>query len=211
MDLKWLVNRVRQLLLHPRKTLPATLAESGGLTALLPYVLVLAAIGPFVGFLSSGVIGHYRPSTVIFNTTVPGMYVRAPGLALVTGILQFLVGVGAFYFYARVLGWLAPTFGGRDDRGGALKTSAYASTPIWLAGAFSLLNSIPYLGWIAYMANVAGFVYAVVLGTWSVPLHLGTPAPKAVGHVLASMGITVVAITLTYSLLALILIGTMLR
>jgi hypothetical protein len=211
MNPKALVDRVRRLLLHPQEMLPATLADSGELKALLPWVLVLTAIGPVVGFLSTGLIGYYQPSTVIFNTTVPGMFVRMPGLALVGAVLRFAVGVGGFYGYARVLGWLAPTFGGRNDLAGSLKTSAYTLTPIWLAGGLALFNSIPYLGWLVYVGNLAALGYSAFLGMKAVPLHLGTPEPKALGHVLASIGITVVAVAILYWLLTFLLVSIMLR
>jgi len=211
MNPKALVDRVRRLLLEPREMLPATLADSGDLKAILPYVLVLAAIGPIVAFLSFGLIGYYQPSTVVFNTTVPGMFVRAPALALVGSALRYGVGLGGFYAFARVLGLLAPSFGGRNDRGGSLKTAAYSLTPLWLSGAFGLFNSIPYLGFLSWLGGLVGLAYAVVLGMWAAPLHLGTPEPKAVGHVLASLGITVVAVVLGYWLLLFLIVGAMLR
>ena len=78
-------------------------------------MLVLAAIGPLVAFLSLGLIGYYQPSAVVFNTTVPGMFVRAPGLALVGSALRYVVSLGGIDGFARVLGRLAPTFGGRNE------------------------------------------------------------------------------------------------
>jgi hypothetical protein len=202
-----LIARVRGLLLKPKEELPKTLADSGELRAVLvPYVLVLAAIGPVAGFLSAGIIGTYIPATTIFNTTIPASFIRAPGTALVGSVLRYGLGVAAWVFFAWILNVLSPSFGGRSDKGGALKAAAAAVTPMWVAGALGLLGSVPFLGSLAMLGGLAALVYGVLIGMWAVPLHLGVPEPKAVGHVLAAMGITAVAVAITYWVLFAILL-----
>jgi Yip1 domain len=200
-DVKKLVDRVRDLMLSPRETLPLTLAESGEpRDVLIPYVMVLAALGPIAGFLSTGVIGMYIPAQSIFNTTVPAMYVRAPFAALLVSALRFGMGIASWWCLALVYDKLAPGFGGKHDRAGAFKASASTLTPLWLAGALSLFNSVPHLDFLGYVGGVAALAYAVLIGMYAVPLQLSTPEPKAVGHVLASLGITVVATAISYVL-----------
>jgi hypothetical protein len=206
-DFRALALRVRDLLLAPRETLPLTLAEGGTLRdVLIPYVLVLAAIGPIAGFLSMGIIGMYVPATTIFNTTVPSMYVRAPFAALLGGAVRYGLGIGSWWCLSMVYDFLAPKFGGKHDRAGAYKAAAATLTPLWLAGAFHLFNSVPHLDFLTYVAGVAALAYSVLIGMYAVPLQLSVPEPKAVGHTLASLGITVVATWLSYLLVTALII-----
>lgn len=200
--------RVRQLFVDPRAELPRLLVESGDRRAvLIPYVVVLAAIGPLAGFLSEGVLGTYQPATTLFGTPVPAMYVRAPGAALVVMLLRYAVSVGAFFVCADLLARLAPQFGGRRDPGGALKTAAVMATPVWLAGALALLGSVPHLDVALWVGGAAGLCYGALLGMWAVPLHLATPEPKSAGHVLSTVGITVLVSAAAYWLLHYLLIA----
>jgi hypothetical protein len=206
-DLRALATRVRDLLIAPRETLPLTLAEAGGVRdVLIPYVIVLAAIGPIVGFLSMGIIGMYIPAQSIFNTTIPSMYVRSPILALFGGGIRFGLGIAGWWFLAFVLDFLAPRFGGKHDRAGANKAAAAILTPLFLAGASHLFNSVPHLDFLVYIAYMAALAYGVLIGMYAVPLQLSVPEPKAVGHTLASLGIAVVATWLSYLLVAALLI-----
>jgi hypothetical protein len=195
---KGLVERVRALLLEPRHTLPLTLAESGEPRDLLPFTAGLAALGPIALFLSDGVIGAYHPPTEIFNTTIPGGWLRVPGPAAVEMLISFGLALGAWPCLAAALEILAPKFGGLRDRRGAYKAAAYALTPVWLAGALFLFGSVPYLGILTMVGLTAGVAYSVFLGMIAVPLHLGTPEGKATGHALAGIGITATVVTVVY-------------
>jgi hypothetical protein len=201
MNLRPLVERVKQLMMAPRETLPLTLADPGSARqVLIPYVVLLAAIGPVAGFLSAGVLGVHVPGRIVFNTTVPAMYVRAPGPAMLAAIVRFLVGVLAWWCLARAFDLLAPLFSGRHDRSGAFKAAAATLTPIWLAGAFSLLNSVPHAEFLAYVAAIFSLAYAVLIAMYAAPLHLSTPEPKAVNHAIAALGVTVAASVASYVL-----------
>jgi hypothetical protein len=197
-----LVERAKQLLLAPRETLPLTLAESGAAKdVMVPYVVTLAALGPVAGFLSIGLIGQYIPSQTVFNTTVPSMFVRSPVAALLVAIARFGMGLSAWAVLSLLLDRLAPAFGGKRDRAGAFKSAAAMLTPIYLAGALSLLNSAPYLDWLIYVGSIAALAYAVLIGIYAVPLQLSVPEPKATGHTLASLGITVFVTAVLYYVL----------
>ncbi|MFI5288932.1 MAG: hypothetical protein ACHQ17_04745 [Polyangia bacterium] len=200
--------RARRLLVDPRAELPRMLAESGDRRAILiPYVVALAAIGPVAGFVSEGVLGTYQPATTLFGTTVPAMYVRAPGVALVVMLLRYVVSVGAWFAFAGVLERLSPHFGGRRDPGGAYKTAAAVATPLWVVGALGLFGSVPHLDVAIWIGGAAALSYGVLIGMWAVPLHLATPEPKAAGHVLSTMSITVIASAAAYWLLHYLLIA----
>jgi hypothetical protein len=194
-----LIERVRGVLVDPRRTLPLTLAESGApASVFFPYVAVLAALGPIAIFLSNGLVGAWHAPVEIFNARIPGGWTRAPLLALLLALAAYVVFVGAWAGLAEAFRWSAPWFGGLRDRGSAWKASAYALTPIWLAGATFLFDSVPYLNWLPGVALVAGVAWAAFVGVVALPLHLGTPDAKAPGHALASLGATSLLATAVY-------------
>lgn len=202
-----LIARVRGLLLQPKTELPRTIAEAGDFKSLLPYVLALLGIGAVAGFLSAGVIGTWIPAQVVFGMKIGGGFFRAPVRALFGAVLAVGMGVGLWWFLAFILDALAPSFGARKDRAGALKVAAWTGTPIWLAGGLAILQSVPYLGILYLLGRIAALVYAVLIGVWALPLLMGTPESKAPGHILAALGITVVAAIVASFLLFGLLLG----
>jgi hypothetical protein len=201
-----LIARVRGLLLEPKQELPKTIAEPGDFKSLLPYVVVPLSVGALARFISSGIIGVYVAPQVVFGMKIGGGWFRAPIPSLVGAVLHIGFGIGVWWFFAFILGTLAPAFGARKDEQAAYKVAAWTGTPIWVAGALALLGSVPYLGWLATIAMLAALVYAVLVGMWALPLLMGTPEPKAPGHILASMGITLaVAVAAGFVLFGLVL------
>jgi hypothetical protein len=199
-----LVERVRQLLWRPRQSLPLTLAESGSARSVVgSYVVWLAAIGPLALFLSDGLIGAWHAPTTIFNTIIPGGWVRAPRPALVEMLLAWALGIGAWAMLSTAMTLVGPRFGGLSDLPGAHKAAAYTLTPLYVAGAAWLFGSVPYLTWLPGVALVAGVAWAAFLGSLALPLHLGTPDPRAPGHALVSLAITAAGTTLAYYLISL--------
>jgi Yip1 domain len=188
-----LAARVRGLLLAPKEELPKTIAEPGDFKSLLPYVLVLVSIGAIARFLSDGLIGRYIAPNVVFGMKIGGGFFRQPVEALFGAIVSVGVGIGAWWFFAFILNALAPSFGARKDPAGAFKVAAWVGTPVWVAGALAILNSVPYLGILATLGSLAALVYAALIGIWALPLLIGTPESKAPGHILAAMGITIAA------------------
>ncbi len=198
-----LVARVRRLLLTPHQELAETVDQPGGWRAVLvPYVLVLAAIGPVARSISLGVIGHHQQ----LSSLAAPMWVRAPGMALMFLPIGYGLAIGGWFLYGFLLAKLAPSFGGSDDSGAAFKSAALSATPVWVAGVLNLCDSLPLVSMLAPLGSLVALVYAVMLGSWAVPLHLRTPEPRAVGHVLAALGITIVATVIGYWLLAALVI-----
>ncbi len=205
---KTLIARVRGVLLDPRRELPRTIAEAGDVRSMLwPYVLVLVAVGAMARFVATGLIGVYVPPQVLFDRVrYGGGYLRTPVPSLIGAILHVALGVGAWLLLAMVLDKLAPKFGARQDPEAARKAAAYIATPIWLAGALAIFNSIPYLGVLSAIGHIGAVAYSVYLGMQALPLLLGTPEDKAVGHVLAALGLTLVAVAAAWAIvLALVL------
>jgi hypothetical protein len=199
---KRLVARVRGVLLEPRRELPRTIAEAGDLRSVLwPYVIVLVAVGALARFIATGLIGVYVPAQLLFDRVAyGGGYLRTPLPSLIGAILQLAMGVGGWLLLALVLDRLAPRFGARHDEDAARKAAAYIATPIWLAGALAIFHSIPYLGLVSAIGHIAAIAYAVYLGMQALPLLLGTPEDKAVGHVLAALGLTLVAVAAAWTI-----------
>jgi hypothetical protein len=188
-----LIARVRGLLLNPKEELPKTIAEAGDLKSLLPYVLVLLSIGALSRFISSGIIGVYIPAQVVFGMKIGGGFVRTPIASLVFNVVWVAFGVGVWWFFGFILNVLAPSFAARKDEAAAQKMAAWVATPICIAGAFAILASVPYLGWIGTIIGIGALVYGLLIGVWGLPLLMGTPEGKAAGHVLAAAGITLAA------------------
>jgi hypothetical protein len=191
--LQRMIVRVRGVLLTPKQELPKTIAEAGDFKSMLPYVLVMLSVGALARFVSAGLIGTYVSPQVVFGMKIGGGFFRSPIPSLFSAIVSMGIGVGIWWFLGFILATLGPSFGARKDEAGALKVAAYALTPIWLAGALALFASIPFLAIVNSLGHLAALVYAVLIGMWALPLLMGTPEAKAPGHILAAMGITLVA------------------
>ncbi|MFW9777128.1 YIP1 family protein, partial [Brucella melitensis] len=79
------------------------------------------------------------------------------------------------YVLALVINALAPTFGGTQNQGQALKVAVYASTAAMLGGVFSLLPALAILGLVAALYSL----YLLYLG---LPLLMRSPAARAVPY-----------------------------
>jgi hypothetical protein len=190
-----LLARVRGLFQAPRRELVRAIADAGDVRAMVPYVLPLVAVGAVARFVSGGLIGIYTPpDAVLFGMTIGGGFVRAPGAAAFGALASLLLGAGAWWLLGWLLAWLAPRFDGRRDPDGARKLAAIIATPVALAGITALFASVPYLAFVEPVVHVAALGYGVLLGVWGLPLLVGTPESKAPGHVLAAVGLTVVAL-----------------
>jgi hypothetical protein len=186
-----IVRRVRGLFVEPRGEIVRALADFDG-RDVWRYVLVLAALGPLAGFLAYGLIGQYQTVT-IFNMRGPATWVRAPVAAAVLATVRLGLAVGAWQLGSVVLSSTATLFGGRRDLAAARRTMALAATPLFVAGAFELAVSIPYLGWLRWLAWTIAVVWTTCLTTWAAPSFVGTPDDKALGHALITVAATLIA------------------
>lgn len=198
--------RVEGLVRRPRQELAFTIAEAGDLRALAPYLLALLGLGAAASFLSAGVFGTYMPPQQVLGMAIGGGFFRAPLRALVGSVLQIGLGLGLWWLLASLLEWLAPSFAGRADRAAARKMATWVATPVWLAEVLVLFDSVPHLGVVYRLAQLAGGCYAVLLGRWGLPLLMGNPERRALPHILSALGITLIAaVILTFVLFNLLL------
>jgi len=179
-----LVARAKSILTTPKTEWPAIAAEdSDTASPYTGYIAPLAAIGPVALLISMTVM-------IGLGTAISlaiGMYVSS------------LVGV---FIMALVVSKLAPSFGGRNDMGQALKLVAYSHTPAWVA---SVLLLFPPLALLVLLAALYGiYLYYIV-----VPAAVGVPQEKAAVYTLVSIVVVVVISIVLRYLLVLIAGGRM--
>jgi hypothetical protein len=168
MDLSKLIERVKGIILSPKAEWEKIAAESTDVKSLyVGYAMILAAIPAICGFIGSTVVGVSLPMVGNIRTGV--------GAALVQLVLGYVLGLVAVYVVSLIVNALAPTFDGQKDPIQALKLIVYSSTPVWLAGVFSL---VPLLGVLAILAGLYG-LYLLYIGL--TPL-MKNPQEKSIGY-----------------------------
>ena len=168
MDFSKLIERVKGILLSPKTEWEKIAAETTDVKSLyMGYAMILAAIPAICGFIGSTVIGVSLPIVGTIRTGVAA--------ALVQLVLSYVLGLAVIYVVSLIVNALAPTFDGQKDPIQALKLIVYASTPVWLAGVFSL---VPLLGVLGILAGLYG-LYLLYIGL--TPL-MKNPQDKSIGY-----------------------------
>ena len=168
MDFAKLIERVKGIVLSPKTEWEKIAAETTDVKSLyIGYAMILAAIPAICGFIGSTVIGVSLPIVGTIRTGV--------GAALVQLVLGYVLGLAVIYVVSLIVNALAPTFDGQKDPVQALKLIVYASTPVWLAGVFSL---VPLLGVLGIIAGLYG-LYLLYIGL--TPL-MRNPQEKSIGY-----------------------------
>jgi hypothetical protein len=126
-----LIERVKAILLTPRKEWPVIEQERATVSDLfLKYVAILAAIPEVAHLIGLSLIGADRAPIVSL---------------LLRAVIAYLVTWAMVYVIAIVINLLAPRFGGTRNFSNALKLSVYSHTPLWLAGIFLLIPGLNFL------------------------------------------------------------------
>lgn len=168
MDFAKLIERVKGILLSPKTEWEKIATETTDVKSLyVGYAMILAAIPAICGFIGSTVIGVSLPIVGTIRTGV--------GAALVQLVLGYVLGLAVIYVVSLIVTALAPTFDGQKDPIQALKLVVYSSTPVWLAGIFSL---VPLLGVLGILAGLYG-LYLLYIGL--TPL-MKNPQDKSIGY-----------------------------
>lgn len=159
-----LIKRVAAIIARPHAEWSRIAQEENDIAAIyLGYVVPLAAIPAIASALGASLIGIELPGM--------GVIRMEPGLALVSGAFQYVMQLVTVYVMALVLAWLAPRHGGTGERAAAFKVVAYAWTPAWLAGIFSLTPAFAFL-------TLLG-LYAVYLIYTGLPAVMNVPQRRA--------------------------------
>jgi hypothetical protein len=161
------VQRAKDILLKPKETWPVIAAEPATTQSIyVPYVVVLAAIGPLAGFIGGQVFGF----------SILGMTYRPPLVgSLVSAVVTYGLSLASVFLLALVIDALAPNFGGQKNPVQALKVAAYMGTASWVGGIFGL---IPALSVISLLFALYG-LYLLYLG---LPVLMKAPEDKALGY-----------------------------
>jgi hypothetical protein len=150
-------------------------------TIMINYVAILAVI-PFIATLI-GPIWYYH-----FGL----LYEYAFTLAVMTYIFD----VAGVYIVGFLIWKLAPTFGSTTDQRKGTLMAAWIFTPAFL---ISILNIIPFIGWISFLGLLYG-LYILYLG---LPVLTNTPKDKVMSYVIG----VVVATIIVYAILSAIIGG----
>lgn len=163
-----LIQRVTNITLNPKTEWPVIAAETSSTGDLFKtYIAPLSAIPLVASFIGMSVLGTSIP---LFGN------IRTPiGSGLTSLILGFALGLVAIYLISMIINALAPSFGGEKDSMQALKVTAYAFTPAWIAGVLNLLPSLAILGVLAGLYSI----YLLYLG---LPVLMKAPPEKAAGY-----------------------------
>ena len=182
-----LVERVKAILVTPRTEWPVIEQEPGDPAYLFTnYVAILAAIPAIAGFIGASVVGI---SVGGLGTVRLGFF--AGLFQAVLGYLLTFVGV---YVMALIIDALAPTFGGQKNFPNAMKVASYFPTPFWLAGIFSIIPALSFLG----ILGLYGF-YLLWIG---LPALMKSPEQRSLGYTAA-----VVVSALVITILVAVILG----
>ncbi|MGH7583775.1 MAG: Yip1 family protein [Gemmatimonadales bacterium] len=161
-----LVDRVKAILLTPRKEWPVIDAEPATISSLYSsYVLPLAAIPPIASFIGWSLIGE-----TFFGTTIRLSITQGIESALV----RYILSLASVYVLALIIDALAPNFDGQKSQIQAFKIAAYSSTAAWVAGIFMV---VPALGILAILG-----LYSLYLLYLGLPVLMKSPQDKAAGY-----------------------------
>ncbi len=170
--------RVVNILTKPGEEWPVIAVEQTTAGTLYTgYIMPLAAIPAVCMFVGLAVLGSIIP---LFGALGFG-----PAYWLASAIVSYVLGLVGVSVAALVVQQLAPSFQSEPNLLQALKLVAYALTPLWVAGVFSL---IPPLGILRLLAGLYG-IYLCYLGV--TPL-MKTPQEKVLPYMIVAAVVTIV-------------------
>jgi hypothetical protein len=178
--------RIKGLLLDPRAEWQRIAAEPGdAMRPFTQYAVPVSALPVLAGFIGGllfwGLIGRHV-----------GFFGH-----LFASLLAYALGLAGVFILAKLVGFLAPRFGGTADEASAMKLAAYAPTASWLAGISAL---IPPLGFLAILGLYSLYIFWV-----GVPVLVRVPEERRLMFTLALIGCAIVVNILLAGLVAIIL------
>ena len=178
---KGFIERVMGILLRPKSEWGVIESEASTVQSIyVPYVVLLAAIGPIASIIGQQVIGW----------NYGGVRITLPiGYTLTFAIVGFVGQLAGVYVCALIIDALAPTFKGTKNFLNAFKVAAYSFTAAWLAQIF---NIIPQLA----MLSIVG-LYSFYLLYLGLPRLMKSPQDQSVGYV----GVTVFAMIVIWGVI----------
>ena len=167
-----LLERIKKILMQPREEWPRIATEPETIASLYTsYIIPVAGFAVLCAFIDN------LTGFTLFGVTHKPTY----GEAVTSAVWQFGLQLGGVFVMSLILGYLAPLFGGRNDRLNALKLAAYAATAGWLANVFLL---VPWLGFLTLLG-----LYSLYLIRTGAPALLAVPDNKALPLTAAFVGV----------------------
>ena len=174
-----LLQRIRNILIEPRREWPLIASEPGGLRPVLRYVAILALIPAICGYLASAYVG---------TEVSAGRFHEEQPVALVKAVISYLFSFVIVYLTALVIDVMAPLFDTQRNFNNALKLAVYSFTPVWLIGVVLMVPGLRFL-------SILG-LYAVRLIWTGLPPLMGTPRPKVLTYAIAIIAAAFVIVLL---------------
>lgn len=164
-----IIARAKALILNPGAEWPKIAADDTPTRdVFMNYILPMAAIGPVCGFIGSQVFG-YGAFGVSYKPTM--------ATAAIGGFVALVLAIVSFFVLTLIADILSPRFGGELSNERSFKLVAYATTPAWLVGIFTLVPALGVLGILAFYS-----VYLIYTG--ATPM-LKIPKEKAMTFTIA--------------------------
>ena len=179
-----LLERIKKILMQPREEWPRIATEPETIASLYTsYIIPVAGFAVLCAFIDN-LMGF-----TLFGVTHKPTY----GEAVTSAVWQFGLQLGGVFVMSLILGYLAPLFGGRNDRLNALKLAAYAATAGWLANVFLL---VPWLGFLTLLG-----LYSLYLIRTGAPALIAVPDNKALPFTAAFVGVGIVLSLVVFGVL----------
>ena len=176
--MKTLLNRINNILIHPKDEWLAIKDEPPTLKEIFKYAAILAAIPP-----AAAMAGR-----ILFDRNIPDSALSSSFSSL---LLTNMIWYGMYVVNVVITGMIiAAVLTIADSRWNGLRgftIAAYSFTPLSLAGCFGV---VPYLGWTIYPAILYG-IYLIYLG---ITLLAGIPKQKAAWFALSSFSAAAVIV-----------------
>lgn len=182
------VARARGLILDPR-TEWARIAPEGGapLDHLRAYAVPMAAIPAVAGFIGTIAFAGFAALPV----------------AVAVAVLGYVLSLVSVFVLAKLIEALAPSFGGVADPLSAMKLSVYAPTAAWLAGVFSI---VPALGFLGLLGLYSAYIYWV-----GVPVTVRVPEERRIVFTVVLVLVAIVVNLLIGAVIGLVVGALLLR
>lgn len=166
-----LIERVKNILLTPDKEWDVISGEQPNTPGIITgYVLPLAGAAAVAAFIGYGLIGF----------RILGFRVSGIEWGIYHAISILVMGIGSVLLCALVIDAFAPSFGSEKNMGRSVQLVAYAYTPAWIGGLFSVLPAIALIG------SLAG-LYGLYLLYIGIPKLKKTPAVNQAGYFIVSI------------------------
>jgi hypothetical protein len=181
-DFNKLIARAKNITLSPKSEWPVIAAEPDTVTGLYQnYIIILAALGPIAQFIGQAVFGISVPFFGSFHLPI--------GTLLMQLVLTYAMGLAMAFIVALIIDGLAPSFGGVKNQVQALKTVAYAWTPVWIVG---ILQLFPFLGVLTILVLLAALIYSIYLINLGSQHTMQIPSTRSAGFTAVVIIISIV-------------------